>query len=133
MQKAWLNIASLHSSLLRYDPNIQIFVIHPLPSTSFSKFNARKRKEKKINEGMENWITGKRERENDHRCSFPFKTELSMKRDRERERKRNGNYTSAPAASIIACLIRLDDFSARKSRALFYTTVGRILKLHCIE
>lgn len=72
--------------LLRHDPNIQILVIHPL-STSFSKF-ARKRKEKKINERdeedgkLDHGEEGKRK--NDHRCSFPFETELSMKRDRER-------------------------------------------------
>lgn len=78
---------------------------------------------------MENWITGKREREKTiKRCSFPFETELSMKRDRERGMEIT--VALLPAASIIACLIRLDDFSARKSRALFYTTVGRILKLH---
>lgn len=69
--------------LLRHDPNIQILVIHP----SFSKF-ARKRKEKKINERdeedgkLDHGEEGKRK--NDHRCSFPFETELSMKRDRER-------------------------------------------------
>lgn len=46
-----------------------------------------KREVRKLTKEMENWIAEKRERESDHRCSFPFKTELVEERERKREKK----------------------------------------------
>lgn len=102
----------------KYDPKF-----HYSPSLHcFSKFVScqRQGRGKKINERDEEdgKLDGGKKKERERAITdVPFHSRLNSWREESGGKKWNENYTSAPAASIIACLIRLDDFSARKSRA----------------
>lgn len=99
---------------------IQSFIIHHLSIVSQNLYLVRGkgevRKLTKEMKRMENWMAGKRRKERERSPMF-FSIQDWTRGGKNGGKKWNENYTSAPAASIIACLIRLDDFSARKSRA----------------